>query len=139
MELMLQKVIDHHNLETIHDIWPNLQVYTSGGVAFEPYEKSFEKLLARPITVIDTYLASEGFIALQTRPDTTAMKLLTDNGLYFEFVPFESRYIQSDGSLSSDAPSLTLKEVEEEKDFSMAFFILRTSATASRVAGRGCG
>lgn len=91
MELMLQKVIDHHNLETIHDIWPNLQVYTSGGVAFEPYEKSFEKLLARPITVIDTYLASEGFIALQTRPDTTAMKLLTDNGLYFEFVPFESR------------------------------------------------
>lgn len=117
MELMLQKVIDHHGLKTIHDIWPNLQVYTSGGVAFEPYEKSFENLLAHPIIVIDTYLASEGFIALQTRKDTHSMKLLTDNGLYFEFVPFEAHFILEDGSLSADAPSLRLAEVEEGKDY----------------------
>ncbi len=117
MELMLQKVIDYHNADTIHDIWPNLQVYTSGGVAFAPYEKSFNKLLAHPITVIDTYLASEGFIAYQERPETDAMKLITDNGIYFEFVPFQPEYINQDGSLKQDAPSITLADVEMGQDY----------------------
>ncbi len=117
MELMLQKVIDYHHVDTIHDIWPNLQVYTSGGVAFAPYEKSFNKLLAHPISVIDTYLASEGFIAYQERPETDAMKLITNNGIYFEFVPFQPEYINQDGSLKQDAPSITIADVETEQDY----------------------
>ncbi|MAY22962.1 MAG: GH3 auxin-responsive promoter [Flavobacteriaceae bacterium] len=117
MELMLKEVISYHQVDHIHEVWPNLQVYTSGGVAFQPYEKSFNALLGKPITVIDTYLASEGFLAFQTRPDTTAMRLVTDNGIYFEFVPFEPDYIQEDGSLVEEAPSLTLEEVEEGKDY----------------------
>jgi len=117
VELMLRKVIETYNLDTIHDIWPNLQVYTSGGVAFGPYEKSFKSLMGKPLTVIDTYLASEGFIAFQCRPDTDAMKLITDNGVYFEFVPFRPEYIQTDGSLIANAPSVGLKEVEENQDY----------------------
>lgn len=117
MELMLKKVIEYHGVNTIHDIWPNLQVYTSGGVAFQPYEKSFNQLLSHPITIIDTYLASEGFLAFQNRPDTTSMKLVTDNGIYFEFVPFKPEYINNDGSLSQDAPSLSLAEVERDVDY----------------------
>ncbi len=117
MELMLKKVIEHHNLNHIHEIWPNLQVYTSGGVAFEPYEKSFNALLGKPVQVIDTYLASEGFLALQDRPDTHSMKLITDNGIYFEFVPFKPDYINQDGSLTEDAPVIPLDQVEEEKDY----------------------
>ena len=58
VELMLKEIITHNNLNNIHEIWPNLHVYTSGGVAFEPYRKSIEKLLARPLLYIDTYLAS---------------------------------------------------------------------------------
>lgn len=117
MELMIQEVIDYHNVENIHEIWPNLQVYTSGGVAFSPYEKSFNSLLKHPITVIDTYLASEGFIAYQERPDTDAMKLVTDNGIYFEFVPFNPEYINPDGSLKQEAPSLTIADVETNQDY----------------------
>ncbi|MFS4446470.1 GH3 auxin-responsive promoter family protein [Maribacter sp. 2307UL18-2] len=117
MELMLQKVIEYHDLDHIHEIWPNLQVYTSGGVAFGPYEKSFNALLGKPITIIDTYLASEGFIAFQQRPETDAMKLVTDNGIYFEFVPFKPEYIQQDGSLNQDAPSLNISEVELNQDY----------------------
>lgn len=117
LELMMKKVIEYNNLDNIHDIWPNLQVYASGGVAFEPYEKSFNALLARPITVIDTYLASEGFLAVQARPDTNAMKLILDNGIYFEFVPFKAEYINQDGSIVDDAPVISLDEVEEEKDY----------------------
>ncbi|QAA80251.1 GH3 auxin-responsive promoter [Aequorivita sp. H23M31] len=117
MELMLKKVIEYHEVETIHDVWPNLQAYTTGGVAFQPYEKSFNQLLADPIIIIDTYLASEGFMAFQNRPETTSMKLVTDNGIYFEFVPFKPEYINDDGSLSQDAPSLTLAEVELDTDY----------------------
>lgn len=117
IELMLQKVIEYHNLETIHDIWPNLTVYTSGGVAFAPYEKSFNALMGKPVTVIDTYLASEGYVATQVRPETDAMQLNTDNGIYFEFVPFNPDYIQQDGSLVENAPSLTLQDVELDQDY----------------------
>ncbi|WP_422082061.1 GH3 family domain-containing protein [Ulvibacterium sp.] len=129
LELMLKEVIDVHGLKNIHEIWPNLQVYTSGGVAFGPYEKSFNALMGKPITVIDTYLASEGFIAFQSRPETDAMRLITDNGIYFEFVPFEPKYINPDGSLSDDAPSRTLSEVELGQDYVL---ILSTVAGAWR-------
>ena len=117
IELMLQKVIDYHKLNNIHDIWPNLKVYTSGGVTFGPYEKSFNALMGKPVTVIDTYLASEGYIATQVRPETKAMQLNTDNGIYFEFVPFNPSYINEDGSLVDDAPSLTLDKVELNQDY----------------------
>jgi len=117
IELILEEIIDYHQVDTIHDIWPNFAVYTSGGTSFSPYEKSFKKLLAKPITIIDTYLASEGFIAFQDRPETDSMKLLTDNGIYFEFVPFQQDYIKPDGSITDDAPTLTLEEVELDQDY----------------------
>lgn len=117
LELMISEVIKFHNAKTIHDVWPNLQVYTSGGVAFGPYEKSFNALLEKPITVIDTYLASEGFIAYQERPDTKAMKLIVDNGIYFEFVPFKPEYVNQDGSIKADAPCLGLADVELDQDY----------------------
>ncbi|OAD45641.1 GH3 family domain-containing protein [Polaribacter atrinae] len=117
IELMMQKVIDFHHLENIHEIWPNLQVYTSGGVAFGPYEKSFKALLGKPVTVIDTYLASEGYIATQVRPETDAMQLNTENGIYFEFVPMNPDYINEDGSIKQNAPSLTLEQVETDTDY----------------------
>lgn len=117
IELMLKEVIEGHGLDNIHDIWPNLKVYTSGGVAFGPYKKSFNALMGKPVTVIDTYLASEGFIAFQSRPDTDAMKLVTDNGIFFEFVPFKAEYINEDGSLTADAPAIMLSDVKENQDY----------------------
>ncbi len=116
-ELMIKKILEYHKAENIHEIWPNLQVYSTGGVAFEPYEKAFEKILAYPVIVIDTYLASEGFLAFQARPGTLAMKLVLDNGIYFEFVPFKPEYINEDGSLKPDAPVVSLKEVKEEEEY----------------------
>lgn len=116
-ELMLKKIIEYHHVSNIHEIWPNLQVYSTGGVAFEPYEKAFEKLVAHPLTVIDTYLASEGFMAFQARPETRSMQLVLDNGIYFEFVPFKPQYIEEDGSINPDAPVLPLEEVEPEKEY----------------------
>ena len=70
-------------------MWPNLSFYVHGGVAMEPYKKGFEKLLGKPITYIETYLASEGFLAYQNRQDAVGMPLALNNNIFFEFVPFD--------------------------------------------------
>lgn len=117
VEMMLKAIIKHHRLTTIHDIWPSLQVYTSGGVAFGPYRQSFEKLFAKPLVYIDTYLASEGFIASQRRPNVTSMALNTDNGMYFEFVPFTDANMDDNGCVRQDAKVLTLADVKEDEEY----------------------
>ncbi|NNE54602.1 MAG: GH3 auxin-responsive promoter [Flavobacteriales bacterium] len=119
IELMLKKVIDHHGLKNIHEIWPNLTVYTPGGVAFEPYRESFEKLLDHPLIYIDTYLASEGFLAFQARPETTSMKLRFEEGIFFEFIPFEEEYFDEKGGPLKDAPTLTIDQVETGVDYAI--------------------
>ncbi len=117
-ELMLKRLIEYHKVKNIHEIWPNLYAFISGGVAFEPYRKSFEKLLDRPITIMDTYLASEGFLAYQARPNREmAMKLSTNSGIYFEFVPFTENHIDELGSVHQDAKSVGLEEVQEDTDY----------------------
>ena len=116
-ELMIKKIIEYNKVRNIHEIWPNLEVYSTGGVAFEPYEKTFNELLAHPVVVIDTYLASEGFMAFQARPETRSMRLVLDNGIYFEFVPFKPEFIEEDGSLKPDAPVVPLGEVQPEVDY----------------------
>ena len=117
VELMLKEIISYNNLNTIHDIWPNLHVYTSGGVAFEPYRKSMEKLLARPLIYIDTYLASEGYLATQKRPDTNSMALIVNNGIFFEFVPFVEENIDEEGRVKQGVDVLTLEQAEENTEY----------------------
>jgi hypothetical protein len=79
--------------------------------------KKVNALLGKPVTIIDTYLASEGYIATQVRPETDAMQLNTENGIYFEFVPMDPNYINTDGSIKQNAPSLTLEQVETNTDY----------------------
>jgi GH3 auxin-responsive promoter len=129
VELMLKEIISHNKLNNIHDIWPNLHVYTSGGVAFEPYRKSMEKLFARPLIYIDTYLASEGYLATQKRPGTSAMSLIVNNGIFFEFVPFKEENIDEEGMVKQNVQALTLEEAEENTEYVL---IISTVAGAWR-------
>lgn len=117
-ELMLKRVIEYNKAENIHEIWPNLKVFASGGVAFGPYKKSFESLMGKPLTYLDTYLASEGFLAFQSRPNNDmAMALATNSGIYFEFVPFTDNNIDENGSIVQGARALSLEEVENDTDY----------------------
>ena len=79
VQILLEKIIERYNLDNIHDIWPNLTAFGWGGVSFEPYKKGFEKLLGRPIIYIETYLASEGFLAYQARPEADIQLVLNNN------------------------------------------------------------
>lgn len=119
IQIMMEKIIQRHNLKTIHDIWPNLMVYTHGGVSFDPYRKGFEKLLGQPITYIETYLASEGFIAFQDKPNKRSMKLVLNNGIFFEFIPFTEENFDSDGEVSKNPGTLMIHEVKEGVDYAI--------------------
>jgi hypothetical protein len=129
LQILLEKIIETYNLNTIHDMWPNLSIYVHGGVSFTPYLKGFEKLLAHPLTYMETYLASEGFIAFQIRPNTNAMQLVLDNGIFFEFVPFNETNFDEDGNLKPDATVLNIREVEEDQDYGL---LITTCAGAWR-------
>jgi hypothetical protein len=129
LQLMMERIIEHYNLKTIHDIWPNLGVCVHGGIHFEPYRKSFDKLMAHPLVYMDSYLASEGFIALQNRPDTIGMRLEINNGIFFEFVPFNEQNFDDDGNLRPNPEILNIDEVKEGIDYAL---LISTCAGAWR-------
>lgn len=119
LQILMERIIAEYNLKTIHDIWPNLSIFVHGGVSFAPYQKGFEKLLAKPLVYMETYLASEGFIAYQNRPHIKSMQLVLDNGIFYEFVPFNEDNFDNDGNLLPNATTLTINEVEENKDYGL--------------------
>lgn len=125
IQMVMEKIIERYNLKSIHDVWPNLAFFVHGGVAFEPYKKGFERLLAKPLTYIETYLASEGFIAYQDKQYNKGMRLVTGNNIFFEFVPFDDQNFDSDGNMVPGARVLLLSEVEEGKDYAI---LLSTNA-----------
>jgi hypothetical protein len=118
-QILIEKIIDHYKLKNIHEIWPNLSIFVHGGVSFTPYKKGFEKLLGKPITYIETYLASEGFVAFQSRPNTENMQLVLDNGLFIEFVPFNGKNFDDEGNLKPDAQVLTISQVENGAEYAL--------------------
>lgn len=129
IQLMMEKIIAHYKVKTIHDIWHNLKIFTHGGVSFEPYKNGFEKLLGKPLIYIETYLASEGFIAYQAEPNSRSMKLVTNNGIFFEFIPFNSENFLANGEMQEHPQTLLLNEIEEEKEYAI---LLSTCAGAWR-------
>jgi len=129
IQILLEKIIAHYNLKHIHEIWPNLSVYGHGGVSFEPYRKGFDKLVGKPLIYLETYLASEGFIAYQDRPDTSSMKMAIDNGIFYEFVPFNEENFNSDGDMVTNPQTLLIDEIDEGKDYAL---LISTCAGAWR-------
>ena len=72
------------------DVWPNLEVFFHGGVAFTPYRGQYERLITLPrMHYMETYNASEGFFGLQDDPSDTAMSLMIDYGVFYEFIPMD--------------------------------------------------
>jgi hypothetical protein len=117
--MCMEMIIEHYKVKTIHDIWPNLGFFVHGGVAFEPYKKGFEKLLGKPIVYIENYLSSEGFIGYKDRENAKGMKLVLDNNIFMEFVPFDSKNFDSDGNMVKDPEAYMIHEVEEGKDYAL--------------------
>ncbi|HAI75845.1 MAG TPA: GH3 auxin-responsive promoter, partial [Microscillaceae bacterium] len=118
IQMLMERIVQHYKLNNIHDIWPNLTAYAYGGVSIEPYRKGFEKVLGRPLHFIETYLASEGFIAYQMYPGQN-LRLVLNNGIFHEFIPFNTENFGPDGELIGNPKTLMIDEIEEGKNYAL--------------------
>jgi hypothetical protein len=119
VQILFEKIIEEYNVKNIHEIWPHLELYVHGGVSIAPYKKGFEKLLGRPILFFDTYLASEGFIAYQDRQGTDSCRMVLDNGIFFEFVPFTENNFDLEGTLVDAPETYHIGEVQEGVEYAL--------------------
>lgn len=89
---VIRSVMAKKGASTIHDVWPNLEVFFHGGIAFGPYREQYAAVTdTSKMHYIENYNASEGFFAVQDTVDgSNGMLLLADAGVFYEFVPFDS-------------------------------------------------
>jgi len=97
---------------TVGEIFPNLQVIVHGGVNYAPYKDKINALVGRHIDTIETYPASEGFIAYQDKLDEEGLLLNTNSGIFFEFIPTETFFDENPVRLS-------LADVELHKNYAI--------------------
>lgn len=111
--VMIKHIIDFTGKNNLLEIWPNLELFTHGGVSFTPYREQFRRLIpSSNMHYMETYNASEGFFAIQDDPKTDDMLLMLDYGVFYEFVPFDE--------VGSPSPkALTIAEVELFKNYAM--------------------
>jgi hypothetical protein len=109
--MYFEKLIEK-NGKKIRQIFPNLQLIVTGGVNYEPYREKMEELLGGKVDIVQTFPASEGFFAFQDDYTKEGLLLLTDHGIFYEFIPLEQYG-------KPDAQRLTLKDIELNKDYAL--------------------
>ena len=119
IQIIMERIIEHYHVRNIHEIWPNLSAYVHSGVSFDPYIKSFKNLLGRPIVYNESYLASEGYIAFQQPGTQRSLSLILDNGLFYEFIPFNNVNFDGEGNMIAHPQSLTIGDVVEGKEYAL--------------------
>lgn len=117
--MLMERIVEHYKVNNIHDVWPNLELYLFGGVYIEPYLARLNKVIGRPIHVLNTYLASEGYFAYQAHEESEGMQMLLKNGIFFEFIPFNRENFDEEGNVKEGATALTIDTVHEGEDYAM--------------------
>ncbi|HCR90848.1 MAG: hypothetical protein A2W90_14070 [Bacteroidetes bacterium GWF2_42_66] len=111
--VLLKKVLEVTGKNNILEVWPDIEVFTHGGIKFDPYREQYEKLIpTKNMHYMETYNASEGFFAIQDEPDKKDMLLMLDYGIYYEFIPMEYYH-------QENPPTLALDEVEVGKNYAL--------------------
>ncbi len=85
---VLDRMLEITGKRTIDEVWPNLEVFFHGGVAFTPYREQYRSIITLPgMHYMETYNASEGFFGIQTDLSDPAMQIMMDYGVFYEFIP----------------------------------------------------
>lgn len=87
--VLFQRILELTGKQNIREVWPSLELYMHGGVAFHPYKDQFKRLIGEDIHYMEMYNASEGFFAAQDIPGSDGMLLFLDHGIFYEFMPLE--------------------------------------------------
>ena len=118
VQMYYERLLEQTGKKHVKDIFPNFSMFVYGGVNFEPYRASLQSLVGRDIDTLETYPASEGFIAFQDEPNERGLLLNVKSGIFFEFVPA--------GEIFNENPTrLSLGEVEMGVNYAL---LLSTTA-----------
>mgnify|MGYP005750526441 CR=1 FL=1 len=111
--VLLQRILELKKAKNILEVWPNLEVFFHGAVAFGPYRNLFKELIPSvKMRYMETYNASEGFFGIQDQPDSDELLLLLDYGIFYEFIPMEE--------WDKESPQvISLKDVEVGKNYAL--------------------
>ena len=110
---VLTRVMELTGKQHLEEVWPNLEVFFHGGVAFTPYRRQYEQLITSPsMHYMETYNASEGFFGIQSDPEDKSMLLMSDYGVFYEFIPMDE--------FGTDRPTVVpLWGVEKGRNYAM--------------------
>lgn len=110
---VLKEVLKKSGTQEIHEVWPNLEVFFHGGIAFEPYREQYNHIIEPSrMRYLETYNASEGFFAVQCDINDPGLLLLMDIGVFYEFIPLDESGKESDRAVAS-------WEVEKDRTYSL--------------------
>lgn len=112
VHMYFERLLAFTGKSTVREVFPNLSVFAHGGVNYAPYKAAMEKLIGGSIDTIETYPASEGFIAFQDKQQDESLLLNLDAGIFYEFIPAEEVHAQH-------PKRLTLGEVELNKQYAI--------------------
>lgn len=118
VQMYFDKIREQNNGKLIKDIFPEFSVFVYGGVNFEPYRAKLFESIGKKVDTIETYPASEGFIAYQDSQKEEGLLLLLDNGMFYEFIP-------TDEYFNENPTRLSIGEVELGVNYAL---ILNTNA-----------
>lgn len=110
---VLRRVLELTGKDSLEQVWPNLEVFFHGGVAFAPYREQYRQLIRSDrMHYVETYNASEGFFGVQTDPTDASMTLMVDYDVFYEFIPM-------DEFGKADPTVVPLEGVETGKNYAM--------------------
>ncbi|WP_410221075.1 GH3 auxin-responsive promoter family protein [Pedobacter sp.] len=118
VQMYFDRLSQQSSGKKIKDIFKNFSLFVYGGVNYEPYRAKIEASIGKKIDSIETYPASEGFIAYQDSQQSQGLLLLANSGIFYEFIPADEYYNENPARLS-------LGEVELNKNYAL---ILNTNA-----------
>ena len=119
MLVLINHILEKTGKQSLEEIWPNLEVFFHGGVAFTPYREQYKDVIrSSKMHYVETYNASEGYFGTQNDPADPSLLLMIDYGIFYEFIPLED--------VGMENPRIyCLEEVETEKNYAM---VISTSA-----------
>lgn len=89
--VLLRRVREKAGVEDLHQLWPDMELFAHGAMNLAPYRDSFDALFPNSrLRYLESYNATEGYFAVQDRSGTSGMALLTNRGVYFEFIPMSA-------------------------------------------------
>ena len=118
VQMYFERLLATTGAASVLEVFPNFEVFVYGGVNYEPYRAQLEELIGGPVPSVETYPASEGFVAFQDGEPGEGLLLNVDSGIYFEFVPLAA-------ARDDDPPRLSLRDVELGERYAL---VLSTNA-----------